>query len=148
MSELQQRSGQALSSRQTQSNQASNEQKALSILNKSKENNRNTSMAKFDEIVGVYIGTEAKKHFPYFRDSAGNKVKETVNGRERDKRSKESDGWTHYFNELGTGKIIQVILTQKHDLKLFGLYSISGLGYDMKQSQMFFIEKDATLSVI
>ncbi len=32
------------------------------------------------------------------------------------------------FNELGSGKIIQVVLPQKHDLKPLSLYSISGLG--------------------
>ncbi|HFU4190516.1 TPA: hypothetical protein ACGO8C_002056 [Streptococcus suis] len=147
MSELQQQ-GKALLSRETQTSSRSNEQKALDLLNKSKAKAQISNMARFDGLVAVYLGVDAKIHYPKMLDSNGNKIKETVNGRTQDKRSETSDGWTHSFNELGTGKIIQVVLKNKEDLKLFGLYSVSGLGYDVKAGNMFFVEKETSLSAI
>lgn len=146
MSELQH--GKALVSRESQTSSRSNEQKALDLLNKSKVKAQISNMARFDGLVAVYLGVDAKIHYPKLLDADGNKIKETVNGRTQDKRSETSDGWTHYFNELGTGKIIQVVLKNKEDLKLFGLYSVSGLGYDVKSGNMFFIEKETSLSAI
>ncbi|HEL2056796.1 TPA: hypothetical protein TY413_002169 [Streptococcus suis] len=147
MSELQ-RTTSVLGSRGTQTNSVSNEQKALAILNKTKANAQSSNMARFEGLIAVYLGVDAKIHYPKLLDADGNKIKETVNGRTQDKRSETSDGWTHYFNELGTGKIIQVVLKNKNDLKLFGLYSVSGMGYDVKAGNMFFIEKETSLSAI
>ncbi|HEL1618174.1 TPA: hypothetical protein TXL58_002285 [Streptococcus suis] len=147
MSDLQ-RTTSLLGSRGTQTNSVSNEQKALAILNKTKANAQSSNMSRFEGLIAVYLGVDAKIHYPKLLDADGNKIKETVNGRTQDKRSETSDGWTHYFNELGTGKIIQVVLKNKNDLKLFGLYSVSGLGYDVKAGNMFFIEKETSLSAI
>lgn len=147
MSDLQ-RTTSVLGSRGTQTNSVSNEQKALAILNKTKANAQSSNMARFEGLIAVYLGVDAKIHYPKLLDADGNKIKETVNGRTQDKRSETSDGWTHYFNELGTGKIIQVVLKNKNDLKLFGLYSVSGMGYDVKAGNMFFIEKETSLSAI
>lgn len=147
MSDLQ-RTTSVLGSRGTQTNSVSNEQKALAILNKTKANAQSSNMARFEGLIAVYLGVDAKIHYPKLLDADGNKIKETVNGRTQDKRSETSDGWTHYFNELGTGKIIQVVLNNKNDLKLFGLYSVSGMGYDVKAGNMFFIEKETSLSAI
>lgn len=124
------------------------EQKATALLRKAKQKSQTSNMTPFDKLVGVFLGVDPKIHYPKELDSDGNKVKETINGRTQDKRSETSDGWTHSFNELGTGKIIQVVLSQKYDLKPLSLYYISGLGYDIKNSNMYFIEKDTRLEQV
>ena len=124
------------------------EQKATALLRKAKQKSQVSNMTPFEGLVGVFLGVEPKAHYPKVLDADGNKIKETINGRTQDKRSETSDGWTHSLNELGTGKIIQVVLPQKHDLKLLSLYSVSGLGYDIKNSNMYFLEKDTKLGQI
>lgn len=124
------------------------EQKAQVLLRKAKEKMQHSNMMRFDNLIAVYLGVEPKQHYPKLLDDKGNKVKEVINGKSQDKRSEKSDGWTHYFNELGTGKIIQVVLINRQDLKLFGLYSVTRFGYDLKSSNMFFIEKETKLGVI
>lgn len=124
------------------------EQKATALLRKAKQKSQVSNMTPFEGLVGVFLGVEPKAHYPKVLDADGNKIKETINGRTQDKRSETSDGWTHSLNELGTGKIIQVVLPQKHELKLLSLYSISGLGYDIKNSNMYFLEKDTKLGQI
>ena len=124
------------------------EQKATALLRKAKQKSQTSNMTPFDELVGVFLGVEPKAHYPKVLDANGNKIRETINGRTQDKRSETSDGWTHSFNELGSGKIIQVVLSQKYELKPLSLYSINGLGYDIKNSNMYFLEKDTKLGQI
>ena len=107
-----------------------------------------SKMQNFNGLIGVYLGVEPKKHYPKMVDSSGNKIKETVNGRERDKRSAVSDGYQYSFNELGTGKIILVVVPERINVELLSPYSISGLGYDISKSMMYFVEKNGTISSI
>lgn len=58
MSELQH--GKALVSRESQTSSRSNEQKALDLLNKSKVKAQISNMARFDGLVAVYLGVDAK----------------------------------------------------------------------------------------
>ena len=107
-----------------------------------------SNMQTFNGLIGVYLGVEPKAHYPKLLDDYGNKVKETVNGRERDKRSSVSDGYQYSFNELGTGKIIFVVVPNKLNVEMLSPYSISGQGYDIPKSMMYFIEKNGTVTLI
>lgn len=124
------------------------EQKAMNLLRQVKAKSINSNMTRFDGLVGVYLGRNAVEHYPKMLAADGTKIKETVNGREVDKRSSESDGWTHYFSELSSNKIIQVVLPNNltSNLKLLGLYNIEGWGWDIKSGNLLFVEKEGKLT--
>lgn len=103
-------------------------------------------MTKLENIVGIYLGTEPTEHFPKLLYSNGNKVQEEKNGRKVDKRSKTSDGWTYTFAEFSTCKIIKIVLSQRVNVQLMGAYKLSSLGYDIKSGNMYFVEKDTTIT--
>ena len=103
-------------------------------------------MVKLENIVGIYLGTEPVEHFPKMLDSNGSKVQEEKNGRKVDKRSETSDGWTYTFAEFATCKTIKIVLSKRVNVQLMGAYMLGGLGYDIKSGNMYFIEKDTTIS--
>ena len=103
-------------------------------------------MTKLENIVGVYLGTEPAEHFPKWLDANGNKIQEEKNGRKVDKRSETSDGWTDTFAEFNTCKKVQIVLKNPINLQLTTAYHHGGLGYDLKSGNMYFIEKDTTLT--
>ena len=103
-------------------------------------------MVKLENLVGVYLGTEPTEHFPKLLDSNGNKLQEEKNGRKVDKRSETSDGWTYTFAEFSTCKTIKIVLSKRVNVQLMGAYMLGGLGYDIKSGNMYFIEKDTTIS--
>ena len=107
-----------------------------------------SNMQTFNGLIGVYLGVEPKPHYPKMLDDNGNKIKETINGRERDKRSTVSDGYQYTFNEVGTGKIIYVVVPGKLNVEMLSPYSISGKGYDIPKSMMYFIEKNGNVASI
>lgn len=114
--------------------------KALQEENKAKSQKAN--MTAFNNLVGVYVGTPAREHFPKIKDENGKAVKDE---RGRDLRSDKSDGYTHTFSEFGTFKMIQIVLPKEYNLQLMNAYKLSGLGYDIKGS-MFYIEQNGTIS--
>ncbi|WP_105122740.1 hypothetical protein, partial [Streptococcus suis] len=103
----------------------------------------NSSMAAFNDVVAVYLGVQNKEHFPKMKDSNGLKMKDE-NG--RDRRSKHSDGYTHTFSEVGTSKVVKVVLPKSYNLELMTAYKIGGLGYDISSGNMIFIEKNGTVA--
>ena len=56
------------------------------------------------------------------------------------------DGYTHVFAEFGTSKMIQIVLPKLYDLKLMTAYQLSGLGYDIKSGNMYFIEQNTEIT--
>lgn len=107
---------------------------------------KTSSMTKFENLVGVYLGTEPTEHFPKLLDSNGNKIQEEKNGRKVDKRSETSDGWTYTFAEFSTCKTIKIVLSKRMNVPLMSVYQLSGFGYDIKSANMYFIEKDTTIT--
>ena len=94
--------------------------KALQEENKAKSQKAN--MTAFNNLIGVYVGTPAREHFPKIKDEN-----------------------THTFSEFGTSKMIQIVLPKEYNLQLMSAYKLSGLGYDIKGS-MFYIEQNGTIS--
>ena len=41
---------------------------------------------------------------------------------------------------------MKIVLSKRVDLKLLSVYSVSGMGYDIKSADMYFIEKDTTIA--
>lgn len=133
-------------SQETTNNALSQMQKLQALQAKSKEQAKTSTMTDFKDIIGVYLGTEPKEHFPKLFDENGNKVQEEKNGRKVDKRSDTSDGWTYTFAEFATCKKIQIVLPKRINVSLMGAYKLSGLGYDIKSGNMYFIEKNTSIS--
>lgn len=106
-------------------------------------NANSSNMTTFNDVVVVYLGVQNKEHFPKMKDSDGIKMKDE-NG--RDRRSKHSDGYTHTFSEVGTSKVVKVVLSKSYSLELMTAYKIGGLGYDISSGNMIFIEKNGTVA--
>lgn len=106
---------------------------------------KTSSMNAFSNIVVIYTGIEPKPHYPKKVDSQGNKIQEEKNGRKVDVRSDESDGFTYTFTEASTCKKVQVVVKNKIAVEALGIYEVGGLGWDLKQSNFIFLEKDTTV---
>ena len=121
-------------------------QKLQALQSESKEKSKKANMSRFENIVGIYLGTEPKEHFPKLLDTNGKKLQEEKNGRKVDKRSETSDGWTYTFAEFSTCKTIQIVLSKRVNVQLMAPYKLGGWGYDIKSGNIYFIEKDTTIS--
>jgi len=128
-----------------QTNGLSQLQKLQALQAQNNAKAKTSSMTKL-EVVGVYLGTQPAEHYPKLLDENGNKVQEEKNGRKVDKRSETSDGWTYTFAEFSTCKTIKIVLPQRVNVQLMGAYKLGGLGYDIKSGNMYFIEKDTTIT--
>lgn len=117
-------------------------QRLKALQEESKVKAQMSNMTVFNDLVGVYVGTPAREHFPKIKDENGKAVKDEKG---RDKRSDTSDGYTHTLSEFGTSKMIQIVLPKEFNLQLMNAYKLGGLGYDIKGS-MFFIEKEGTIA--
>lgn len=117
-------------------------QRLKALQEESKVKAQTSNMTAFNDLVGVYVGTPAREHFPKLKDENGKAVKDEKG---RDKRSDKSDGYTHTLSEFGTSKMIQIVLPKEFNLQLMNAYKVSGLGYDIRGS-LFFIEKDGTIA--
>lgn len=103
---------------------------------------KSSSMTAFDNLVVVHVGVEPTEHFPKLRDAHGNKIKDTDGS---DKRSEKSDGWTYTFVQFATAKTVKIVLAQKVKIELLTAYAVSGKGYDIKNANLIFIEKDVKI---
>lgn len=115
--------------------------KALKETNKVKAQTAN--MTAFRDLIGVYVGTPCREHFPKLKDENGKVIKDEKG---RDQRSEASDGVTHVFSEFGTSKMIQIVLPKEYNLQLMGAYKLGGLGYDISSGNMNFLEKDTSIT--
>lgn len=106
---------------------------------------KHSSMLAFADIVVINVGAPPVPHYPKIKDENGANVKDS-NG--KDKRAEQLDGYTFTFAEYGTAKMIKVVLPAKcqDQLVLLRPYKISGLGYDIRNANMLFLEKDVKIS--
>ena len=130
-----------MSAIQPQSTGASQLQRLRALQEESKTKVQNAKMTAFKDIIGVYVGTPSREHFPKIKDEHGKAVKDEKG---RDWLSDTSDGYTHTLTEFGTSKMIQIVLPKDLNLQLMNAYKVAGLGYDIKGS-MFFIAKEGTI---
>lgn len=131
-----------MSNEQTQVTGMSQLQRLKMLQAKNKEQLQKSAMTTFKGLVGIYVGSPVKEHYPKLKDENGNNVKDEKG---RDKRSDKIDGYTHVFAEFGTAKMIQIVLPKLYDLKLMTAYQLSGLGYDIKSGNMYFIEQNTDI---
>lgn len=104
-----------------------------------------SNMTQFDDLVVIHVGcASVTEHFPKIRDENGNKLKDDKGN---DLRSDKRDGFTHTFAQFGTAKTVKIVLPEDctSKLSLLSAYSVSGLGYDIKQAGMIFIEQNGSI---
>ena len=106
-----------MSNTQTQSAGMSQLQRLKALQEESKVKAQTSNMTAFADLVGIYVGTPAREHFPKLKDENGKVLKDEKG---RDKRSDTSDGYTHTLSEFGTSKMIQVILPKEYNLTFDG----------------------------
>lgn len=95
---------------------------------------------------GVYLGVPARPHYPKMRDANGKKIVDPTTG--RDMVSENSDGDTYTFSEFGTSKIVKIVAMSGLELEFGDAYDIEGLGYEMRSSNMIFIDEDGLVEEI
>lgn len=97
----------------------------------------------FNDLIVVFTGVSETEYFAKLRDENGNVVKGS------DGKAKKVDmvsGYTYTFNELGTAKVVKVVLNKKNlNVHLLNVYKIGGLGYDLRQSNMIFIDEKGSI---
>lgn len=129
--------------RKDQKNMVKNDTNLIERLKSIQGEKQNvSSMTKFENLVAVYVGTEPVKHYPKMRDKNGNKVQDEKGN---DIRSEQSDGYTYTFVEYMTARTLKVVLDGRYDVEPLGVYSVTGFGYDIKQSRMIFLEKETSI---
>lgn len=104
---------------------------------------KSASKEEFERLVVVYTGGEKKKYFPPLRDNEGNKI---TDDKGKVKRSETSSGWQYEFALLGNRtKVVKVIVNANYNFELLNVFVVSGLGYDMKQQNMIFIDETGVI---
>ena len=101
------------------------------------------SMEYFSDLIAINVGVAPKPFYPKLKDENGKNVK---NEKGQDLRSEHQGGWTHTFVEFETAKMIKFVMKNKMNLELLDVVSVSGHGYDIKGSNMFFLEKNVQVS--
>lgn len=97
----------------------------------------------FENLVCVSMGVEPVEHFPKLKDPEGKNLKDADGN---DRRADKSDGWQYTFSQFGTASVVKVILAKDYNMKPLSVFVINGLGYDMRQANMKFIDKNATIA--
>lgn len=118
------------------------EEKNVSLASKlsavARNKSKNKSSKQHYESIVVYLGAEPVEHFPKLRDASGLVVKDSNGEAEK---SKVSDGWVHTFSEVGTSKVVKVVLPKKYNLAVLGAFTVSGNGYDIRSGNMLFLDE-------
>lgn len=132
-----------MSNNQTQPAGLSQLQRLKDLQQSNKAKAQTANMTALRDLVGVYVGTPSREHFPKLKDENGKVIKDSKG---RDQRSETSDGFTHTLSEFGTSKIIKIVLPKECNLQLMAAYKLGGLGYDIASGNMYFIERDASIA--
>lgn len=97
----------------------------------------------FNDLIVVYTGVSETQYFAKLKDENGNVVKGSDG---KPKKVDTVSGYTYTFNELGTAKMVKVVLNKENlNVQLLNVYKIGGLGYDLKQSNMIFIDEKGSI---
>lgn len=105
--------------------------------------NQNSNMTAFRGLVVVNVGCKPTEYYPKITDKNGKKVTDLEG---RIQRAEHSDGYTYTFSQFGTAKMVKLVLPKKLDLGLLEPYRVSGLGYDIRNANIVYLEKDITIS--
>ena len=84
------------------------------------------------------IGIEPTAYFPKVKNADGTNAKDEEGN---DKRSNTQTGWMYTFVEYGTGRTVKVVNHGRVPAEPLDTFTVSGKGYNIKQSRMLFIDE-------
>ncbi len=117
------------------------QQSTLDKLNNlANKDNRGNKQA-FKNVV-IMLGVKPVEHFPKLKDKDGKTIKDEEGN---DKRSETRDGYTYTFSDFESCRVVKVVLDKLYDIKIMNAYLVSGYGYDIRSSNMIFIDEDIRL---
>lgn len=101
-----------------------------------------TNKTIFDLIVCTG-GAPVKEHYPYVRDKNGNKkLDESGNPIKSDTR----DGFLYTFSNYQTGDKVLAVISEKYSLEPLNAFRLHGLGYRMRNSNLYYIDEATKLT--
>lgn len=107
------------------------------------QQSKSNNMTAFSGLVVVNVGCKPTEHFPKLQDKNGKKIVDSMG---HVQRAEHRDGWTYTFSQFGTAKMVKVVLSQQVELDLLQPYQLSGLGYDIRNANMIYLEKGIKIS--
>lgn len=118
----------------------------MDLINKLKadlSSKKTGNKTEFNDLIVVYTGVSETQYFAKLKDEKGNVLKSD------DGKPIKVDtvtGYTYTFNQLGTAKMVRVVLNKENlNIQLLNVYKIGGLGYDLRQSNMIFIDEKGSI---
>lgn len=102
----------------------------------------NSNLERFEDILVIYLGVEPREYFAKMKDDQGKSIKDEQG---KPMREPVASGYTYTFSELGTSKIVKIVLERNVNPQLLGLYVLGGYGYDIKQNSMIFIQESGEI---
>lgn len=102
-----------------------------------------SNKTRFDNLVVINVGVPRKEHFPKLKNADGSKK---VDADGHDVRSEKSDGFTYTFAQYGTANKVMAVISKQYGLDRLGVYVLSGLGYNMRQNNMIFLDENVNIS--
>lgn len=117
-------------------------QKLQQLAEMQKNKNTNTLTA-FKDLICINVAIPSKPYYAKLKDAQGNKIKDEKGN---DLRSEQPTGTQISLVEFATGKKVMAVFPKAYNLELLKAYKISGSGYDIKSGNMYFLEKDCTIS--
>lgn len=98
-----------------------------------------SNKTEFKDVIVVFTGAPVTKYYDKLRDANGNVVKDSKG---KSTKGTKLLGYTYTFSELGTSKMVKVVHSQGNlDLTLLNVYKASGMGYDLRNANMIFIDE-------
>ncbi|MGZ0157598.1 hypothetical protein ACXJQ9_10355 (plasmid) [Lactobacillus johnsonii] len=106
------------------------------------EDKQDTGKMAFRDLIVCHVGVPVKEHFPKVKKDGVTQKNDDGS----DVRSKESDGFMYTFSQFGTATKVMVIIPKKYTLELLTAYKVSGLGYQMRQANMIYLDENVHLN--
>lgn len=104
---------------------------------------QSTSKTSFHDLVVCTVGAPVKEHFPKVKLADGSTKKDSEGN---DVRSEKSDGFTFTFTQFGTATKVMAVLPKNYNLDLLSAFKLSGLGYQMRNANLIYIDENVSLS--
>ena len=114
-------------------------EKLQNLLNEKQKKN-SAAKVEFKDLICIYTGVQSAPYYEKLKDGNGKDVKDKDG---KIVRSSELKGYMYTFNELGTAKVVKIVVTNKDmPIKLLSVYKIKGDGYDIKNGNMIFLDEN------
>lgn len=114
--------------------------KLKALEQKGVQSNNKTS---FHDLVVCTVGAPVKEHFPKVKLADGSTKKDSEGN---DVRAEKSDGFTFTFTQFGTATKVMAVLPKNYNLELLSAFKLSGLGYQMRNANLIYIDENVSLS--